>query len=160
MIVANSSPCHLQQLPQIDVILHRKLFAWVLRSRHISSSLSSKLKKKKKLPRNAGSGRKTTIYASKYIYLTEMWELHVHCLWDLSLGHAVPKSHARREGDGMGQTHAREQLSSLLYKQYCSSPGNTSRHVNAALKSQCLQCHSNISLVSKERGHMGKIITT
>lgn len=33
-------------------------------------------------------------------------------------------------------------------------------NLNVALKSQCSQYHSNISLVSKERGHMGKLITT
>lgn len=33
-------------------------------------------------------------------------------------------------------------------------------NLNVVLKSQCLQYHSNISLVSKGRGHMGEIITT
>lgn len=33
-------------------------------------------------------------------------------------------------------------------------------NLNVALKSQCLHYHSNISLVSKGRGHVDKIITT
>lgn len=43
--------------------------------------------------------------------------------------YAVPKDHTGREGDEVGQVHAREQLSSSLYKQFCSSPGNASRYV-------------------------------
>lgn len=53
-----------------------------------------------------------SIYASKLFYPPKKWELHVHCLRDRSLGHAVPMNHSGREGVGMGQIHAREQLSS------------------------------------------------
>jgi len=33
-------------------------------------------------------------------------------------------------------------------------------NLNVALKSQSLQYHSNISLASKEKGRMGKLVTT
>lgn len=42
VIVANFGPCHVQHLPEINVILQRKLFVWVLSSRCFGSTSPGK----------------------------------------------------------------------------------------------------------------------
>lgn len=106
MIEASSGPCHVQHLPQIIVILQRKL-----PGHHVQGILVLPRHVNKLHPGISTKGSWWTvasIYASKCIYPPKKWVLPPGPI----PGHAVPKNHSGGEGAEMVQIHAREQLSS------------------------------------------------
>lgn len=158
VVVANFGPCHVQHLPQISVILRRKLFAWILNSRCFGSTSPGE----QNALRNKQRGQQVdSINTSKLIYPLKRWEFHVLCSLAMLWSQSIQGKKELERAKFMPESSLAVDCTNSFVLVLGMLPDTFElTNLNIASKSQCLQYHPNISLVSKGRGHMDKFRTT